>query len=118
MIKDVFLMELTGNLKKKVESVNTKAEAKEIIKDAGMILTDQELEAVSGGQNSPDGTSGLYADTPYGRVLISDNPHSCPYCGCWFDDIEDAGAGGTADDGRPVRVYRCESDGNYYAVFC
>ena len=36
-------MRLTGDLKEKVEKVNTKEEAKEIIKDAGMILTDEEI---------------------------------------------------------------------------
>lgn len=42
-------MELTGELKKKVEKTETKEEAKRIIEEAGMILDDEELEQVSGG---------------------------------------------------------------------
>ena len=47
-------MQLIGNLKKQVEKTNSKAEAKELIKNAGMILTDDELEMVSGGSGDPD----------------------------------------------------------------
>ena len=42
-------MKLIGNLKKKVENAETKEEAKEAIKKAGMLLTDGELDMVSGG---------------------------------------------------------------------
>ena len=42
-------MELIGKLKKQVEDANNKEEAKDIIADAGMELTDDELEKVSGG---------------------------------------------------------------------
>ena len=42
-------MQLIGNLKKQVEKTNSKAEAKELIKNAGMMLTDEELEMVAGG---------------------------------------------------------------------
>ena len=42
-------MKLVGELKDKVEKAETKGEAKEIIKDAGMDLTDEELEQVAGG---------------------------------------------------------------------
>ena len=41
-------MKLIGNLKKKVENAQTKEEARDAIKKAGMLL-DDELEAVSGG---------------------------------------------------------------------
>jgi hypothetical protein len=42
-------MKLTGNLKKQVESAPTREEKREIIKKAGMLLSDDELEQVSGG---------------------------------------------------------------------
>ena len=42
-------MRLVGELKDKVEKAETKGEAKEIIKDAGMELTDEELDQVAGG---------------------------------------------------------------------
>lgn len=42
-------MKLTGDLKKQVEKAQTKAEAKDAIKKAGMELTDDELEQVAGG---------------------------------------------------------------------
>lgn len=46
-------MELTGKLKEQVEKTETKEEAKEVIKetmeDAGMILSDEELDQVAGG---------------------------------------------------------------------
>ena len=42
-------MKLTGNLKKQVESAPTMEEKREIIKKAGMLLADDELEQVSGG---------------------------------------------------------------------
>lgn len=42
-------MKLTGDLKKKVEAAESRDEAKKTIEDAGMLLTDAELDAVSGG---------------------------------------------------------------------
>lgn len=42
-------MKLIGDLKKKVDEANTKEEAKELIANAGMELTEEELDAVSGG---------------------------------------------------------------------
>ena len=42
-------MKLVGELKDKVEKAETKGEAKEIIKDAGMELTDEEMDQVAGG---------------------------------------------------------------------
>lgn len=42
-------MELTGKLKEQVEQDKTKEEAKEIIKEAGMILSNEELDQASGG---------------------------------------------------------------------
>lgn len=42
-------MNLTGNLKDKVARAETMEEKKNIIADAGMELTDEELEGVAGG---------------------------------------------------------------------
>ncbi len=42
-------MKLTGNLKKQVEKAENKEETKDLIKDAGMELTDEELDQVAGG---------------------------------------------------------------------
>jgi len=42
-------MKLTGELKDKVESVETKEEMKAIIAEAGIELTDDELDGVAGG---------------------------------------------------------------------
>lgn len=42
-------MKLTGELKDKVDAVETTEEKKDIIAQAGMELTDDELESVAGG---------------------------------------------------------------------
>ena len=42
-------MELINELKDKVEKAETKEEAKNIIKEAGMVLDDAELDQVAGG---------------------------------------------------------------------
>ena len=42
-------MELTGELKEKVEQTKEKEEAKKTIEDAGVILNDEELDQVAGG---------------------------------------------------------------------
>lgn len=42
-------MELTGKLKEDVAKCETREEAKDKIKDAGVILNDQELDSVAGG---------------------------------------------------------------------
>lgn len=42
-------MKLIGNLKDQVETANSKEEAKEIIEKAGMELTEEEVEMVTGG---------------------------------------------------------------------
>ncbi|MBO4514602.1 MAG: hypothetical protein J5721_02895 [Lachnospiraceae bacterium] len=45
-------MKLIGNLKKQVESTNSKEEARTVIAKAGMMLTDGELDMVAGGYDS------------------------------------------------------------------
>ena len=49
-------MELIGDLKKQVEQASSKEEARSLIEEAGMQLTDDELEMVAGGD--------LFADWP------------------------------------------------------
>ena len=42
-------MKLVGELKEKVEKAENQEEAKKIIKDVGMELTDEEMDQVAGG---------------------------------------------------------------------
>ena len=42
-------MKLTGDLKKNVENAKTKEDAREAIKNAGMLVDDDELDTVAGG---------------------------------------------------------------------
>ncbi|MCR5342914.1 MAG: hypothetical protein K6E70_06100 [Butyrivibrio sp.] len=44
-------MELTGELKKMVEESKTREDARKVIEKAGIILTDDELDEVSGGRS-------------------------------------------------------------------
>ncbi|MBQ6090901.1 MAG: hypothetical protein IJL07_06545 [Lachnospiraceae bacterium] len=46
-------MKLVGELKDKVEKAENQEEAKEIIKEAGVELTDDELDQVAGGYCRP-----------------------------------------------------------------
>ena len=43
-------MKLTGNLKTQVDNAPTKEEKREAIKKAGMLLSDDELDQVAGGE--------------------------------------------------------------------
>ena len=43
-------MKLIGNLKKQVEKAETKDEKKSLIENAGMLLSDDELDQVAGGK--------------------------------------------------------------------
>ena len=72
-------MKLTGKLKENVEKAENKEQAKELIADAGMELTDEEMDQVSGGGgigwkeiDETDGweevSPGLYTDG-YGRYV-------------------------------------------------
>ena len=60
-------MKLIGDLKKKVDEANTKEEAKELIANAGMELTEEEMDAVSGGSVS--------GGVPFGHTYV------CSKCG-------------------------------------
>ena len=46
-------MKLVGELKDKVEKAENQEEAKEIIKEAGIELTDEEMDQVAGGGLRP-----------------------------------------------------------------
>ena len=45
-------MKLIGKLKEKVSKAGSKEEALEMIKEAGMVLTDEELKQASGGEST------------------------------------------------------------------
>ncbi len=60
-------MKLIGNLKEKVENAKTKEEARDTIKEEGMLLDDEELEKVSGGKF-----------TAYGGKFTGYNPNELP----------------------------------------
>ena len=47
-------MKLIGQLKEKVEKAETKEDAKQLIKNAGILLNDEELDQVSGGKFDDD----------------------------------------------------------------
>ncbi len=53
-------MKLVGDLKDKVEKAENLEEAKEIIKDAGMELTDEEMDQVAGGREFDHDEDGVY----------------------------------------------------------
>ncbi len=46
-------MKLIGNLKKQVDETTSKEEAKKVIEKAGIELTDDELDQVTGGTSIP-----------------------------------------------------------------
>lgn len=59
-------MKLIGKLKEKVDKAETREEKKEIIEEAGVALTDEELDKVAGGYGDdvdPDDIL-LIIDTP------------------------------------------------------
>ena len=71
-------MKLVGDLKKQVEKTNSKEEAKEVIEKAGMLLTDDELDNITGGLDNTQLDLGYCNCTnnkpgPLGII--------CPICG-------------------------------------
>lgn len=79
-------MKLVGELKKQVEETKNKEEAKEVIEKAGMELTDDELDNVTGGIIIFSGTSGgRIRDCNCGNPEIgwnaSNGCHTCKNCG-------------------------------------
>ena len=59
-------MKLTVNLEKQVETAATKDEARETIRNTGMILDDAELNQVAGGEGAKN-------DPPYGTCAGPDS---------------------------------------------
>lgn len=47
-------MKLVGDLKDKVEKAETREEAKKVIEEAGMKLTEEEMDQVAGGIKVPN----------------------------------------------------------------
>ncbi len=58
-------MKLTGNLKNQVEKAESKDEKKKPIDNAGMELTDEEMNQVSGGTKGINLTYHTYVSSPY-----------------------------------------------------
>ena len=78
-------MKLTGELKDKVDAVETAEEKKDIIAQAGMELTDDELENVAGGV-LPGITRATCSRTGCGFSMVLSRrdpipPRECPKCG-------------------------------------
>ena len=59
-------MELRKELKEKVENAKSAEEAKKILKDAGLELTEEEMNQVAGGMGK---------DLPWGLVGSGKNPN-------------------------------------------
>ena len=57
-------MKLVGELKEKVEKAENREDAKELIKDAGMELTDEELDQVAGGMVMNSGLTDNFVPKP------------------------------------------------------
>ena len=60
-------MELSKELKEKVEKAENKEQAKELIAEAGMELTDEELDQASGGYEN-EGKDGFPNITPGNQI--------------------------------------------------
>ena len=66
-------MKLTGELKEKVDKAESAAEAKDIIAEAGVELTDEEVENVAGGRLStkvgnPGNSTGFVNNATIGNM--------------------------------------------------
>ena len=75
-------MKLVGKLKESVAKAENKEQAKETIKQAGMELTDEEMDKVSGGDTNSSGMELPYT-VGVGQLLEL----TCPTCGekmSWF----------------------------------
>ena len=60
-------MKLIGKLKEMVEKAETREEKKELIEAAGVALTDEELDKVAGGNESPSRPPVTDDDNPWDR---------------------------------------------------
>ena len=81
-------MKLIGELKKQVESTATKEEAKDVIANAGMELTDDELDNVVGGWASPNYIKDVNQLSEEERKLLLEKGEELkqPYMGPLFRD--------------------------------
>lgn len=75
-------MKLIGNLKTEVEQASSKEEAKKIIEKAGILLTDNEIDEITGGLLSWSVTHKNYGICVCGRRGLKG--YSCPNCGSLF----------------------------------
>ena len=76
-------MKLIGDLKKQVEQAKNKEEAKDIIKNAGMLLTDSELDEITDAGFFGGVTPRTYGVCICGRRGKVGN--LCPNCGSYFN---------------------------------
>ncbi len=67
-------MKSVGELKTKVEKTESKKEAKELIKNAGIELTEEEMNQVSGGAKWTNLSYPTYASMPYNIPDVRDMP--------------------------------------------
>ncbi len=74
-------MKLTGKLKDKVDKAETKEEAKELIAQAGMELTDEELDSVAGGLAANHHVIKMYGETD--RLLAGGNDQHLLWLNGW-----------------------------------
>ena len=74
-------MKLTGKLKNQVESAPTKEEKREAIKQAGMLLSDDELDQVSGGYEGYPWNIEEYSGDWYSTGFKCPYNPGCPYFG-------------------------------------
>ena len=63
-------MKLTGDLKNQVEKAESKDEKKSLIENAGMELTDSELDQVAGGRSLSQNVAFSSGYKAYGSVTI------------------------------------------------
>ena len=75
-------MKLTGKLKKQVEAAATMEEKKDAIENAGMLLDDEELAVVAGGEgsNGVDRSKYRQINMPDELYKISMGMANCPEC--------------------------------------
>lgn len=95
-------MELTGDLKKKAEEAASRDEARGPIENAGMRLTDGEMDAVSGGGGCSEGNI-----PEVENYRISSNRFVCPYCGHESEFPEHLID--TYRDGRHIEIIACSN---------
>ena len=76
-------MKLTGKLKKQVEAAATMEEKKDAIENAGMLLDDEELAVVAGGEDSDEYVTIKMSVAEYFK---SATMNYCPRCGEKMDN--------------------------------